>query len=273
MSNLDSPIRVDRQQPQVKQCCANLYESDLARFLLGDSFHPGGLQLTGQLGRMLGLSPASRVLDVACGKGTTAVFLAKEFGCEVVGIDYGEQNVEAARSLARSEHLESRVRFERSDAESLPFSDESFDAVICECAFCTFPNKDSAAKELFRVLRRGGQVGISDLTRQEALPEELQGLLAWIACIGDAHTIEGYSTFLRGAGFTVDNIKERNDALEEMANNIRLKLLGAEIMTGLKKLELPGIELGAAKRMANRAMAAVKQGQLGYALICAKKPD
>ena len=105
------------------------------------------------------------------------------------------------------------------------------------------------------------------------MPEELQGLLAWIACIGDAHTIEGYSTFLRGAGFTVDNIKERNDALEEMANNIRLKLLGAEIMTGLKKLELPGIELGAAKRMANRAMAAVKQGQLGYALICAKKPD
>src|SRR6516162_11424559 len=98
MSNLGSPIRADGEQQQVKQCCARLYESDLARFLLGDSFHPGGLQLTGQMGRMIGLTPTSRVLDVACGKGTTAVFLAKEFECDVVGIDYGEQNVAAARS-------------------------------------------------------------------------------------------------------------------------------------------------------------------------------
>jgi uncharacterized protein DUF5655 len=44
----------------------------VTRFLLGDSFHPGGLKLTGQLGRKLSLSPTSRVLDVACGKGTTA---------------------------------------------------------------------------------------------------------------------------------------------------------------------------------------------------------
>lgn len=190
-----------------------------------------------------------------------------------MGIDYGEQNVEAARSLARVEHLESRVRFERSDAECLTFSDESFDAVICECAFCTFPDKARAAREFFRVLRRGGQVGISDLTRQEVLPEELNGLLAWIACIGDAHTIEGYSTFLRGAGFSVDSIIVRNDALEEMANQVRLKLLAAEIMTGLNKLRLPGLDLGAAKHMANSAMAAVRQGQLGYALICANKPD
>jgi arsenite methyltransferase len=272
MSNLDSPIRVDGGQQQVKQCCANLYESDLARFLLGDSFHPGGLDLTRQLGQMLGLGSASRVLDVACGKGTTVIFLAKEFGCEVVGIDYGEQNVETARSVARTERLDSRVQFERSDAESLPFSDESFDAVICECAFCTFPDKPKATKEFFRVLRQGGQIGISDLTRQEVLPEELQGLLAWIACIGDAQPVDGYVEFLRGAGFSVGSIEERNDALAKIANNIRLKLLGAEIMTGLNKLQLPGLDLGAAKRMANSAIAAIKLGHLGYALICAKKP-
>jgi arsenite methyltransferase len=272
MSNLDNPIRVDGGQQKVKQCCANLYESDLVRSLLGDSFHPGGLELTRQLGQTLGLSSVSRVLDVACGKGVTAIFLAKEFGCEVVGIDYGEQNVATARSLAKTEHLDSLVRFERSDAESLPFSDQSFDAVICECAFCSFPDKIATAKELFRVLRRGGQVGISDLTRHEVLPEELLGLLAWAACIGDAHTIDGYAAFLRGAGFSVSSIKERNDALEEMANQIRLKLLGAEIMTGLNRLQLPGLDLGATKRMMNSAMAAIKRGHLGYALICAKKP-
>ena len=116
-------------------------------------------------------------------------------------------------------------------------------------------------------------MGISDLTRERTLPAELDGLLAWIACIGDAQTVDGYTALLRDAGFTVDSVKQRNGALEEMVNQVRVKLLGAEIMTGLNKLQLPGLDLGAAKRMANSAMAAVKQGQLGYALICATKPD
>ncbi|MGA8340716.1 MAG: methyltransferase domain-containing protein [Candidatus Sulfotelmatobacter sp.] len=272
MVTRDSATHVRSEHEQVKQCCARLYESDLTRFLLGDSFHPGGLQMTAQLGRMLGLTSASRVLDVACGKGTTAVFLAKEFGCDVFGVDYGDKNVEAARSLARAENAGAHVQFERSDAESLPFSDGSFDAVICECAFCTFPDKAAAAREFFRVLRRGGHVGIGDLTRAEVLPKDLDGLLAWIACIGDAQTVKGYVAYLQEAGFSVDSIEQKNDALKEMVDQVRMKLLGAEIMAGLNKLQLPGIDLGAAKRMASGAMAAVKQGQLGYVLISATKP-
>jgi arsenite methyltransferase len=258
---------------QVKQCCANLYESDLARYLLGDSFHPGGFETTRRLGNMLNLSPGSRVLDVASGKGTTAVFLAKEFGCEVVGVDYGGQNVEASRALVQAEQLEGRVQFERSDAESLPFADASFDAVICECAFCTFPQKALAAAEFFRVLRPGGRVGISDLTRTEVLPPDLDGLLAWIACIGDAQTVEDYTAYFRYAGFSVDQVEPHHQALQEMVDQIRRKLLGAEIVTGLNKLQLPGIDLGAAKRMASSAAEAIKQGCLGYVLIGVAKPS
>jgi len=266
----DSTVRTTGVE--VKQCCATLYESDLARYLLGDSFHPGGLQTTHRLGDMLGLNSHSRVLDVACGKGATGVFLAKEFGCQAVGIDYGPQNVEAARALAKVEQVESRVQFERSDAEILPFADASFDAVMCECVFCTFPHKAHAAAEFFRVLRPGGRVGISDLTRSEVLPSDLDGLLAWIACLGDAHTVEGYTAYLRNAGFSVDTAEPHDAALQEMVDQIRLKLLGAEIMTGLNKLQLPGVDLGAAKRMASGAMAAIKHGQLGYVLIGATKP-
>ena len=272
MAKTDDTIREHIEYEQVKQCCARLYESDLARFLLGDSFHPGGLQLTGQLGRMIGLTPTSRVLDVACGKGTTAVFLAKEFECDVVGIDYGDHNVAAARTLAQAEQVDARVQFKRSDAETLPFLDQSFDAVICECAFCTFPDKVTAAKEFCRVLRLGGRVGISDLTRSEVLPSDLDGLLGWIVCIGDAQTAEQYTAYLQDTGFSVDNIEQRNDALTEMVEQVRVKLLGAEIMTGLGKLQLPGIDLRAAKRMASSALEAIRQGQLGYALICATKP-
>jgi arsenite methyltransferase len=259
------------QPDQVKQCCARLYESDLSRFLLGDSFHPGGLEMTRRLGCSLEITPSSRVLDVACGRGTTAVFLAKEFGCNVFGIDYGDQNVEAARSLAQAELVHSRVQFERSDAEILPFAEGSFDAVICECAFCTFPNKTKAAREFFRVLRVGGRAGVSDLTRANRLPQELDGLMAWVACIGEAQTIEGYAGFLQGAGFSVGGIEQHNEALEQMVNQVRLKLLGTEIMTGLNKLQLPGLDLEAAKQMARSAVVAVRAGHLGYALITATK--
>ena len=116
-------------------------------------------------------------------------------------------------------------------------------------------------------------MGISDLTRSEILPKDLDGLLAWVACIGDAQTLDGYVAYLRDAGFSVDGIEQRNDALKEMVDQVRMKLLGAEIMAGLNKLQLPGIDLGTAKRMASSATAAVKQGRLGYALICATKPD
>ncbi len=58
----------------IKQCCARLYESDFAKILLGDSFHPGGLALTERLGVLLDLGPNSRVLDVASGTGNSAIF-------------------------------------------------------------------------------------------------------------------------------------------------------------------------------------------------------
>src|SRR5260370_18146100 len=91
MTSSEKPAVVNAQE--VKQCCARLYESDIAKMLLGDSFHPGGLKLTERLGRSLQLTSTSRVLDVASGKGASAMFLAEQFGCVVIGIDYSKHNV------------------------------------------------------------------------------------------------------------------------------------------------------------------------------------
>ena len=133
-------------EPQVlKNCCAALYESEWTRLLLGESFHPGGLELTARLGTLLELDTHSRVVDVASGRGDSAIFLARQFGCEVVGIDYSAQNVAVAQLAAERAGVSGRVRFEQADAEALPFEDETFDALLCECAYCTFPAKDAAA--------------------------------------------------------------------------------------------------------------------------------
>jgi arsenite methyltransferase len=81
MSNMTSGeaavARPQKLEPStVKQCCAAAYDSDAAKMLLGDSFHPGGTKLTERLGRILNLSPRTRVLDVAAGRGASAIFLA-----------------------------------------------------------------------------------------------------------------------------------------------------------------------------------------------------
>lgn len=115
----------------VKTCCATLYESDIARLLVGDSFHPGGLRLTRRLGEQLHLGAGLRVLDVASGKGESAIFLAQTFGCEVVGLDFGAENVR--ESTARAGAVSPLVTFRQGDAEKLDLSGASFDAVLCEC--------------------------------------------------------------------------------------------------------------------------------------------
>ena len=71
----------------IKTCCATLYQSDWARIFLGDSFHPGGLALTRRLGTLLDLKPDQRGLDVAAGPGSSAIFLAQQFGCQAVGME------------------------------------------------------------------------------------------------------------------------------------------------------------------------------------------
>ena len=255
----------------VKQCCARAYESDFARILLGESFHPGGVRLTERLGVLLGLTPDSRVLDVASGNGASVFYIAEHFGCQVVGIDYSAKNAESANESAHAKGLTERVRFHLGDAERLPVEDSVFDAVICECAFCTFPDKESAAREFARVLRHGGVVGMSDLTRGPSLPEDLNGLLAWVACIADAQPVEGYAGYLRRAGLRVDCIEKHDEALSEMVSQVRLRLLGAEIAVGLKKIELPGVDFAGAKRMAQSATEAVRAGSLGYAIVHATR--
>lgn len=257
---------------QVKLCCANVYGSEAARFLLGDSFHPGGVQLTSRLGDLLQLTPKSLVLDVASGKGTSALHLARTIGCTVVGLDLSESNIADAESEAATCQLSNLVTFRLGDAERLPFDANTFDAIVCECAFCTFPNKQRAAAEFHRVLKVGGAVGLSDLTRTpEPLPE-LDGLLAWIACIGDAQPLEQYGTCFRAAGFRIGAMERHDGCLADMVNSVRAKLLAADVLRGLGKLNVPGLNTTEARQFAQAAANAVQAGQLGYGVLVAKKP-
>ncbi len=255
----------------IKVCCATFYQSDLVRLLLGDVFHPGGLALTRHLGECLGLCPGMRVLDVACGRGASAVHLAQRFGCHVTGLDYGAENIAAAEARAAESGVAHLTTFRRGDAEGLPFEAGTFDAVVSECSFCTFPDKATAAAEMARVLTPGGRLGLTDMTVSGGLPKEIESLLGWVACVAGAGTAGEYVTTLRVAGFSEFAVEDQRDALLDMVDDVRRKLLGVELAAGLGRLSLGELDLEEGKRLARRAVELIEGGKVGYTLITARK--
>jgi ubiquinone/menaquinone biosynthesis C-methylase UbiE len=265
---------------EVKICCATFYQSDLVRMLLGDILHPGGLALTRYLGGAIGLGPDDRVLDAACGRGASAVHLAERFGCHVTGLDYGAENILAAQALAAENGVGHLTAFREGDAEGLPFDDGSFDAVISECSFCTFPDKAIAASEMARVLRGpAGRLGLTDMTVCGPLPEEIQSLLAWVACVAGAGSPGEYVATLQAAGFGDFVVEDQRDAMLDMVTDVRRRILGIELAAGLGKLKLGNgsmepptlLDVSEAKRLARRAVELSEDGTVGYTLITARK--
>jgi arsenite methyltransferase len=260
---------VNGMPAEIKACCAASYGSDAVALLLGESYHPGGLALTRRLADRLRLRDGQRVLDVAAGPGATARLLATEYDVMVDGVDLGESTVERAREAAG---LPGRVRFHVGDAEWIPLPDSTFDAVVCECAFCTFPDKATAAAEFARVLRPGGRVGITDVTVSAGgLPAELTTLAAWVACIADARPLAEYSAILDRAGLRTVRTERHDEAIARMIDEIdaRLRLLR---MTAPGRLADAGVDVPAVLRYTGLARQAVADGLIGYALLVAEKP-
>jgi arsenite methyltransferase len=108
---------------------------------------------------------------------------------------------------------------------------------------------------------------LSDLTRRGKIPAELEGVLAWVACIADARPVAEYTAHLQNASFGGLEVEAHDYALLAMAREVQARLLGLELLAGLKKFDLCGTDLGQAKQFARAAMAAIQEGTLGYSLI------
>jgi arsenite methyltransferase len=254
----------------VKGCCAAAYANPAVRWLLDDELHPGGGATTRRALELAGVDRGERLLDVACGSGSSALLAARELSCEVVGVDYGESAVAEARLAAEAEGLSGRVTFAVGDAETLPFGDGEFDVVLCECSLCTFADKRRAVAEIRRVLARGGRLALSDVVADhDRLPGELRGVMATVACVGEALDERGYRELLAAAGFEVTAFESRDADAARLAERVHDRLRGARLIAGEQLAALPGGAEGAIA-LAATARDAIAAAALGYVIIAAE---
>jgi len=121
------------------------------------------------------LKPGETVLDLGSGAGFDAFLAAERIGDsgKVIGVDMTLEMVEKARINAENLNI-SNVEFRHGEIEKLPVPDSSVDVVISNCVINLSPNKSTVFGEIYRSLKPGGRIIISDILRSGEMPEEIR---------------------------------------------------------------------------------------------------
>ncbi len=161
-----------------------------------ESLHPGGLDTTQELARLCQIGKDTSVLEVASGTGESACYLSASLEARVVGIERSDFMIERARQKAKPRNLE--IEFEQADAHQLPFGEAAFERVLSECTTCLL-DKERAIREMVRVVKPGGYVGIHDICWQPDTPSKMKKRLAETE-EESPETLEGWKLLFEKAG-------------------------------------------------------------------------
>jgi cyclopropane fatty-acyl-phospholipid synthase-like methyltransferase len=222
--------------------------------------------------RLLELGPTDHVLDVGCGSGGPALFLAREVGCRVTGLDFNEAGIQAGLALVRQAGLQDQVDFRHADVrEGLPCADQAFDVIVSMDVMCHLLDRRSVFGEWHRVLRPCGRLLYTDpvvvtglVAKEEFATRSSTGDFAF----GPPGTNE---RLIREAGFELvrtedvtDNEREVSlrwhDARQQRAAEL-IRLEGEETFAGLQRFLATVHRLTSERRMSRFAYLGRKQGE------------
>jgi arsenite methyltransferase len=263
LKNLDA-------QP-VGACCSIIYSHPLATWLIGESFHPGGLALTDELAALTDLGPGKRLLDAGCGRGASTVHLAESTGCEAVGLTLESDGVERGRRLARATGVAERTKFVQDDILHMDTAIGDFDVVLMECVLSTLEQKPESLRQLYRITKPGGFIAITDVTVSEELPELLRGSIGAALCMADARGLDEYMSMVEEAGFRVTEYRSAKEAVRALIKKIGTRLMIADAAIGLGSLKVDRSLIVSARDALKVAAKLVDDGKLGYGLIVAQR--
>jgi ubiquinone/menaquinone biosynthesis C-methylase UbiE len=183
----------------------SLTEAELKEF---DQDHYGGFEATDTLARVGDFRREHRVLDVCCGLGGPARWIAHQVGCAVTGLDLTQSRIDSARRLTARVGLDDRVDFVQGDATVMPLPDARFDRVYGQEAWVHIPDKDALLSECRRVMRPGGVLVFTDIVSRVPLTNAEAALMAGEMQFPSIVTAALYLEAAKAAGFTVERYED-----------------------------------------------------------------
>ena len=181
-----------------------------------DEFHIGGRPASVHLFDQLGLTSDDVVLDVGAGIGGTSRFVAKNYGCQVTGIDLTPEFCEVGNSLSQRLGLSDLVNIQQGSALDMPLEDDSFSVVFMMHVGMNISDKAALYSEIRRVLKPGGKFAVYDVLKG-ANPDPIEFPVPWATEQSTSFlaTSDQMKELLSNAGFEVDVAEDRTEFADE----------------------------------------------------------
>ena len=211
------------------------------------------------------VSPAGSVLDVGCGHGGTALYLAERFGCEVLGLTLSEKQAQFAQANAKSARLQNRVQFVISDADAYEFPAEAFDLVWTMESSEHFADKKRYFCNVVRTLRPNGRLLLAAWTGSMERPR-VQGVANAVLC-PELWTAEEYGSAIAEVGLILTSQEDLARLVirtwEICRDRARLARAAHALLPRAAREFVDGIDI---------ILDAYRSGDLTYTVITAEKP-
>ena len=234
-----------------------------------DQFHGRGMEATEELAGVLDAGPGDHVLDVGCGIGGPARYMADRFGCRVTGIDLTPEFCDAARHVTGLMGLGDRVVFEQGDATAMPFGDAAFDKVYSMNVSMNISDKTGFYTEIGRVLKPGGRLILSEIAQGPGGDVEYPTPWARTAASSFLATPEETRAGLEACGFTVEGVRDTSEQVLEFGARSR-----ALVEAGEKPLHR-AVQLFhgdlASESMGNTSRGVAERRLIPIEILCHKK--
>jgi ubiquinone/menaquinone biosynthesis C-methylase UbiE len=190
-----------------------------------DEFHIRGREVTTELAEHSGLKEGMQLLDVGCGIGGPARFLAGEYNCHATGIDLTAEYIRTAILLSQLTKQEHQTTFITADALHMPFADQTFDMAWTQHVQMNIADKENLYKEIYRVVKPGGRFIYYDILSTKG--ETIHFPVPWAGnpSLSFLITKEELRSHLTSAGFeiveTTDQTKAGIEFLEKLKARIQ----------------------------------------------------